>query len=355
MSAQRQITYGQAINEALGIALAQDPSVLVYGLGADDPKGIFGTTAGLHKKFGQDRVFDTPVAENGMTGIGVGAAINGCKVVMTHQRLDFALLSLDQIVNNAAKWHFMFGGQQSVPLTIRMILGQGWGQGPTHSQNLQSWFAHIPGLKVVTPTTAYDAKGLLLSSIFDPNPVIFLEHRWLHNAVGHVPEGDYRVPIGKAHLLMEGKDMTVVSMSHMAIESKVALEHLAKSLGLSFDLIDMRTVSPIDWDLIQASVKKTGRLLAVDPSHEQCSFSSEIVAKIAETEWSTLKGAPQRLAMPNHPCPTSFSLTKEFYVNPRDIAERVLKMIGRNDDGVLKGLERSTPHDIPGEWFKGPF
>src|SRR5258708_33866477 len=166
------MSFAAAIHDALGEALASDPAVIVYGLGATDPKGVFGTTLGLHGRFGANRVFDMPTSENAMTGIGIGAALGGLRPVLTHQRLDFALLSLDQIVNNAAKWRFMFGGRRGVPLTIRMIIGRGWGQGPTHSQSLQAWFAHVPGLKVVMPTTPEDAKGLLLLSIFAEDPRI---------------------------------------------------------------------------------------------------------------------------------------------------------------------------------------
>ena len=179
-------TFTEAVNEGLTFAMDRDPKVLCYGLGVTDPKHVFDTTSNLEAKFGSDRVFDIPCSENAITGIGVGAALRGYKSVITHQRLDFSLLSMDQIVNSAAKWYYMFGSQVSVPITIRMILGRGWGQGPTHSQNLQAWFAHIPGLKVVSPSNAADAKGLLLASIFDPNPVIFLEHRWLHNSVSEV-------------------------------------------------------------------------------------------------------------------------------------------------------------------------
>ena len=206
------MTFAAAIRDALRVALTQDSRVICYGLGVTDPLGVFGTTAGLGDEFGADRVFDMPTSENAMTGIAVGAALGGLRPVMTHQRLDFALLSLDQIVNNAAKWRFMFGGARGVPMTVRMIIGRGWGQGPTHSQNLQAWFAHIPGLKVIMPATPADAKGLLLSSIFDDDPVIFLEHRWLHNASGTVPAGDYRVPIGRAQRLRQGNDITIVAM-----------------------------------------------------------------------------------------------------------------------------------------------
>ena len=183
-----KMTFADAINDGIRLAMAKDKKVLCYGLGVTDPKNVL-HTFNLESEFGSDRVFDIPCSENAMTGIAVGAALRGYRSVLTHQRLDFALLSMDQIVNSAAKWHFMFGSKNSVPITIRMILGRGWGQGPTHSQNLQSWFAHIPGLKVVSPSNAYDAKGLLLSTIFDPNPVIFLEHRWLHNSLSEVPNG----------------------------------------------------------------------------------------------------------------------------------------------------------------------
>ena len=166
----RKLTYAQAINEALSIAMKESDEVITYGLGVPDPKGVFSTTLGLQEKFGPERVFDTPNSENAMTGIGIGAAINGFRPVMVHQRVDFFLLAMDQLVNNAAKWNFMFGGENKVPITIRLIIGHGWGQGPTHSQNLHSIFSHIPGLKVVMPSSAYDAKGLLLESIFGNKP-----------------------------------------------------------------------------------------------------------------------------------------------------------------------------------------
>jgi pyruvate/2-oxoglutarate/acetoin dehydrogenase E1 component len=226
-----QLTFAKAVNAALHESMAIDPSVICYGLGVTDPKTVFGTTANLEERFGNNRVFDMPTSENAMTGVAIGAALNGLKPVMTHQRLDFFLLALDQLVNGAAKWHYMFGSQISVPLTIRLILGRGWGQGPTHSQNLQAWFAHIPGLKVVMPTTPADAKGLLLTSIFDPDPVIFLEHRWLHNTVGEVLDGDIRTPLGKARVIHPGTDITLVTMSYMTIEAMHAAEYFSLAAG----------------------------------------------------------------------------------------------------------------------------
>jgi pyruvate dehydrogenase E1 component beta subunit len=200
----RDITYAQAIREGLDNAMDRDSSVIVIGEGVPDPKAIFNTTAGLREKYGAQRVFDMPLSENGVTGICIGAALSGMRPVMIHQRIDFALLAMDQLVNNAAKWHYMFNGKASVPLVVRVIVGRGWGQGPTHSQNLQAWFAHIPGLKVVMPASAEDAKGLLLASIFDENPVLFLEHRWLHNLSGTVPEESFQIPIGNARIVRHG-------------------------------------------------------------------------------------------------------------------------------------------------------
>jgi pyruvate dehydrogenase E1 component beta subunit len=347
-------TFSSAINEALNDAMKADSSVICYGLGVPDPKGVFGTTLGLQEKFGSDRVFDMPTAENAMTGIGIGAALYGLKPVITHQRLDFALLSMDQLVNNAAKWQFMFGGKRSVSLTVRMILGRGWGQGPTHSQNLQAWFAHVPGLKVVMPATAEDAKGLLLSSIFDPDPVIYLEHRWLHNLKGYVPAGDYRVPIGKAKRVREGKDITVVSMSYMTIEAIHAVDFLV-ARGISSDLIDLRSVRPIDWDAINASVRDTGRLLVLDTGNLTGSVSGEIVARVAEECWDYLKLAPQRLAMPDYPEATSPALTEHYHVRAEHIAKKIGSMVAQNIDVSSIVQERSHSHDVPGDWFSGPF
>jgi pyruvate dehydrogenase E1 component beta subunit len=349
----RVTTFATAINEALEEALGQDQAVLCFGLGVPDPKGVFGTTVGLQEKFGAERVFDMPAAENAMTGVAVGAAISGMRPVMVHQRLDFFLLALDQVVNNAAKWHYMFGGRSRVPLTIRLILGRGWGQGPTHSQNLQAWFAHVPGLKVVMPSLPGDAKGLLLSSIFDDNPVVFLEHRWLHNVSGEVPVGPHRVPLGKAARLREGSDVSLISMSYMTIEALHAADELA-ARGISCDLIDLRTISPLDFDTIFGSVRKTGRVLLLDTGWAQGSVSGEIIARIGMDCWGALTQAPRRLALPDFPTPTSPALTAGFYPEAADIVSTVSSMMGRDAGPDLASLRRH-PHDVPGAWFNGPF
>jgi pyruvate/2-oxoglutarate/acetoin dehydrogenase E1 component len=349
-----QMNYAEAINEALHEAMQLDSSVICYGLGVTDPKAVFGTTLNLEKQFGPERVFDMPTSENAMTGVAIGAALNGIKSVMTHQRIDFFLLAMDQLVNGAAKWHYMFGSQNSVPITIRLIIGRGWGQGPTHSQNLHAWFAHIPGLKVVMPTTPEDAKGMLLASIFDPNPVIFLEHRWLHNSMGEVPDGDIRVPLGKAKIVKPGKDITLVAMSYMVIEALYASDYLEKQ-GVSCEIIDLRTIKPLDWEAVMGSVSKTGRLLTLDSGFSTGSVAGEIIARVSMEKFSVLKSAPARLAMPDVPEPTSPSLTKGFYIRAADVAEKIMDMMGRDPSQVRKELKEPKPHDIPGKWFKGPF
>ncbi|MCL5072129.1 MAG: alpha-ketoacid dehydrogenase subunit beta [Actinobacteria bacterium] len=351
---KRKLNYAQAINEAMFCAMEQDESVICFGLGVDDPKRIFGTTLGLKEKFGSERVFDMPTSENAMTGVGIGASLNGIRPVMSHQRLDFFLLAMDQLVNNAAKWHYMFGGKTSAPIVIRLLIGRGWGQGPTHSQSLQSWFAHIPGLKVVMPATAGDAKGLLISSILDNKPVIFIENRWLHNLEGDVPEGDYRVPIGKAQRLNIGEDISIIANSFMTIEALHAIEVLLEN-GINCDLIDLRTVSPIDWEMIFSSTKKTGRVLVLDTSVSMCSVASEIVARISMECFNNMKCAPVRLALEDCPTPTSLALTKKFYIGAEDIATAAGKMLGKKIDSSKICTKKTFPHDVPGDWFKGPF
>jgi pyruvate/2-oxoglutarate/acetoin dehydrogenase E1 component len=353
-SMTRNISYAEAIREAIDQAMAANQDVIVFGLGVDDPKAIFGTTAGLQQKYGCERVFDMPTSENAMTGVGIGAALNGIRTVMVHQRLDFFLLAMDQLVNGAAKWHFMFGGQGKVPITIRLIMGRGWGQGPTHSQNLQAWFAHIPGLKVVMPATAEDAKGLLLESIYDNNPVIFLEHRWLHNIKGEVAEEPKRIPLGKARKVREGADITVVAMSYMVVEAIHAAAFLA-SQGISCEILDLRTIAPLDWPCVFESVAKTRRVLVLDTGMTTGSVSGEIVARIAHECWDLLKCAPQRLAMPDYPEGTSFALTANYHIRAEHVASKVGLMLGVALDIKPLVTQRRHPHDVPGDWFSGPF
>ncbi|OGL41484.1 MAG: acetoin dehydrogenase [Candidatus Schekmanbacteria bacterium RIFCSPHIGHO2_02_FULL_38_11] len=351
----RELNYAQAILEATSQCLENAPSVYIMGLGVTDPKGIFGTTIGLEKKFGSKRVMDMPVAENGMTGVAIGSSLVGMRPIITHQRIDFMLLSLDQIINNAAKWHYMFGGKMKVPLVIRLIIGRGWGQGPQHSQSLQSIFAHIPGLKVVMPTTPYDAKGLLIAAIEDDNPVIYLEHRWLHNIFGHVPEEMYRVPIGKAKKMREGNSITIVASSYMSLEALKAADILAKG-GINSDVIDLRTIKPMDEELILDSVRRTGHLLVVDGAWRSFGVSAEIIAFVCEKAHSYLKSAPSRVTFPDVPTPTSWALANHYYPKSVDIVNAAGKMFGlplRSEEEL--GIFHDTPLDVPDRSFTGPF
>jgi len=351
----REVTFCQAIHEALTQAMEKDENVFLMGEGVDDPRAIFGSTRGLREKFGKERVFDLPLSENGMTGVMIGAALAGMRPIMTHQRLDFTLYAMDQIVNHAAKRCYTSAGIQSVPLTIRAIIGRGWGQGSQHSQSLQSLFAHIPGLKVVMPTTPYDAKGLLLASIWDNNPVIFIEYRRLYEEVGEVPEEPYVLPIGKGILRCEGKDVTIVAVSYMVLEALRAKKMLDK-LGVSVEIVDPRTLKPLDEEIILQSVRKTGRLVIADTGWKTCGIAAEIAALAAEKEFRSLKAPLRRVTLPDIPTPTSSVLEQVFYPGPTEIAKAVCDVMSISEETLSKELElfHSAPPSSRKQ-FVGPF
>ena len=355
-SSNRQLKFSEALRESLDIALERDPRVFLLGLGVSDPIGVFGTTRGLHEKFGSKRVFDMPVAENAMSGVGLGAALVGMRPVMTHMRLEFAMTALDQICNQAAKWHYMFGGRSTVPLTIRLIIGRGWGQGPQHSQSLHAWFSHVPGLKVVAPSTPYDAKGLLLASIEDNNPVVFIEHRWLYNIHGPVPEGYYTVPLGQSRKVREGGDVTIVASSYSTLDSLKAVKEMT-SAGIDPEIIDVRTLSPRDDSIILESVRKTGHLVVVDQGSMTCGYAADIVACVVEKEFRALKSPPARVTLPDIPTPTTRALSNYFYPTPRHITNAARKTLGKSvEQDVFAGVEPGDKTlDIPDSSFTGPF
>jgi pyruvate dehydrogenase E1 component beta subunit len=350
----RELHLYEAIREAIDLSMQDDPSVYIFGLGVPDPKGIFGTTLGLQQKYGCDRVMDIPCAENAMTGVAIGTALVGLRPILTHQRVDFALLSIDQIVNQAAKWHYMFSGKKSVPLVIRMIIGRGWGQGPQHAQSMESMFAHIPGLKVVAPTTPYDAKGLLIASIKDDNPVIFFEHRWLHNIIGEVPEESYTVPIGKGKTVLEGTDITIVTFSYMVLESLKAAEFL-KKFGIHCEIINLRTLRPLDTDIFLKSVQKTGRLVVVDNDWKTGGIGAEIVSTVVENNIQCLKESPQRIGFPECPSPTSPALSNLYYPRAKDIVKIIMHVMKREINESEIPQMHSGPLDVPDTSFTGPF
>jgi pyruvate/2-oxoglutarate/acetoin dehydrogenase E1 component len=345
-------SYTEAINLGYKEVMQSDPTVVAFGLGINDPKRIFGTTDGLLEMFGGQRVFDTPTSENGMTGIGIGMALGGLKPIMVHQRLDFFLLAMDQLVNSAAKWNYMFGGKQSVPITIRLITGRGWGQGPTHSQSLHSWFAHIPGLRVYMPSTPSDAFNCLVNSTHDPNPCIIIEHRWLHGSSGEIHRSE---DIDLPRLVVKGSDITVVCLSYATVEAQRAGRELNK-YGISCEIIDIRCVSPLSLEGVFHSVEQTGRLLVLDTSWGSCSVGSDVIRRVCESCFDSLKIAPKLMSLPSHPEPTSYGLTRGFHYTAREIAESIVQMTGQDAPlNEITKLQVNIHHDVPGDWFKGPF
>lgn len=350
-SDSRLMTFAEAIREATIIAMESDDRVVVVGLGATDPKGIFGTTLGLYDKFGSARVIEPPTAENGTAGIALGASIMGMRPIVTHQRVEFGLLAMDPLVNQAAKWNFMTAGQQHAPLVFRMVVGRGWGQGPQHSQSLESWFAHVPGLKVVVPGTAADAKGLLLSSVRDDSPVVYLESRWSHGVTGHVPEGDYEVPIGQAKVIRNGSDLTIAAYSFPLVEALQASDILAMH-GIEAEVVDLRSLRPLDAGTVIRSAAKTRRLLCVDLGWSEYGVSSELIAQIAMAG-VPLAQAPVRVGLTPGPIPSTRALADRAYPGARGILSAALRLLDRLDSKVVQSIQEVR--DVPDATFTGPF
>lgn len=322
----REISYREAIREALTQALEMDRNVFLLGEGVDDPGGIFGTTLGLKERFGAERIMDLPIAENGMTGVAIGAAIAGMRPVFIHMRVDFLPMSMDQIVNHAAKWNYMTGGKVKVPLTVRAVIGRGWGSGAQHSQSLQALFAHVPGLRVGMPASPYDAKGMLLSSIGGACPVIIIEHRWLYDRKENVPEDIYFVPFGQGVIRKRGSSITIAATSYMVYESLRAAEELEKE-GVDAEVIDLRWVQPMDEELIVESVRRTGRLIVADIGWKTCGVSAEVAAIVAEKAHSFLKAPVRRVCLPGVPTPASPVLEEAYYPSFKDIVAAAKEMV----------------------------
>ncbi|MDF2987369.1 MAG: pyruvate/2-oxoglutarate dehydrogenase complex, dehydrogenase component beta subunit [Eubacterium sp.] len=322
----RIISYKDAIYEALDQSLERDPRVFIMGEGIDDIAGVFGTTKGLHEKYGRHRVFDTPIAENSLTGIAAGAAMAGMRPILIHARMDFLLLSFDQLVNHAAKWSYMTGGTVSVPLVVRTISARGWGSGAQHSQCIQGMLMNVPGLKIAVPATPYDAKGLMISSIIDNNPVLFVEHRWLYKTMGKVPETLYSIPFGKGVIRKKGKDVTIVALSYMVVEALKASQKL-EAENISVEVVDIRTIKPIDEEMIFESLSKTGKLIITDTGSKTGGAASEIAAVVAEKALDRLKKPVVRVCCPDTPTPTSDVLEKVYYPDSETICKAVRELL----------------------------
>jgi pyruvate/2-oxoglutarate/acetoin dehydrogenase E1 component len=322
MSSNRKLQYSLAINEALHQAMAADPSVFLIGQGTKSPWYVGNTAQGLLERFGDRRVIDTPVSENAITGSAVGAAIAGMRPVVVHPRMDFMFYAFDPIVNEAANWHYMNGGKASVPVVFWGIINRGGEQAAQHSQALHATFAHFPGLKVVMPSTPYDAKGLMIAAIRDPNPVVFIDDRWLYHCEDVVPEEMYEVEIGKGAVRRQGNDITVVAVSFMAHEAVKAADTLAAE-GIDLELIDLRSVKPLDEELIVMSVRKTGRLVVADGGWRSFGLSAEVAAIASEQAFAWLKAPVKRLALPDCPAPASAVLEAAYYPGAQSIVEAV--------------------------------
>lgn len=324
----RKIPYVQAINETLHQMMGKDEKVFLIGQGVTSPWYVGTTTVGLVDRFGHERVIDTPISENGITGAAVGATFAGMRPVLVHPRMDFMYYAMDQIANHAANWYYMFGGQVSIPMTIWGIINRGGGQAAQHSQALQAMFTHIPGLKVVMPSTPYDAKGLLVASIEDDNPVVYIDDRWLYNLVGEVPEELYSIPIGKGIVRRKGKDVTMVATSYMVHEAMKAAENLEKE-GIDVEVVDLRSLKPLDDDLLSKSVRKTRRLVIADGGWRTCGITAEISARIAESDiFNRLKAPIMRVTLPDTPAPASSVLEQVYYKNAEDIVSVVRMLMG---------------------------
>jgi acetoin:2,6-dichlorophenolindophenol oxidoreductase subunit beta len=346
----RMKTFVEAIREATDQEMARDPNVVLYGLDVDDPKAIQGTTLGLQAKYGPGRVFGTPLSEDAMTGAAIGMALAGLRPIHVHIRMDFLLLAVNQLLNVAAKSRYMYGGRVQLPLVVRSMIGKSWGQGAQHSQGLHSFFMHVPGIKVVAPSTPYDAKGCLIAAVRDDNPVLYVEHRLLHFQNGPVPAEPYTVTPGKARIAVAGDDVTVVGISYMQVEALRAAKYL-EEVGIRAEVIDPIWLNPLDIDTIVQSVRRTRRLVVVDTGWTNCGAAAEIAVQVAERLQGVQDIRFKRMGFAPTTCPTTPALEELFYPNARTIASAVRNLVEERECGWLP-TERPELQSIA---FKGPF
>ena len=353
------ITYREALWNSMDTALKNDPRVIILGQGVDDHKGIFGSTKGLAEKYGSERVFDTPLAEEGVTGIAIGAALNGLYPITTHIRVDFSLLAMNQVVNLAAKYKYMFGGKFSVPMLIRMVIGRSWGQGAQHSQSLQSLYAHFPGLTVIMPASASSIENCYAYAISQhQGPVISIEHRLMYDLKyrkDQSVQSQHSSPSPfTSYKVRSGKDVTIVATSIMVMEALRSAEFLSQVSHIDCEVIDLNCLSHPDQDLILASVAKTGKLLVADTSWIGYGVSAEVCRLICEKSPQSLKAPVSMLGMQAAPCPTAKSLEDLFYPNLHDLSDAIAKLVtGQHTHGIPLPDERSFA-DVY-KRFKGPF
>lgn len=315
----RHLTYVQAIREAHAQALAADSRVFLLGQGLWSPWYAGSSLEGLDREFGRARVLDSPVSENAVTGLAIGAALAGMRPIVFHPRMDFMLLAADPIINQAANWSYLFGGASGVPLVVRAVINRAGQQGAQHSQALHAMFMHVPGLKVIMPATAYDAKGLLLAALADPNPVLYIDDRWLYAESGEVPVESYTVPIGRAAVRRAGTAVTLIGVSFMAAENLRAAALLERE-GIDAEVIDLRSLKPWDAELVAASVARTGRAVVADAGWRTAGAAAEIAAELAERVFAELRAPIARVTLPDAPAPSSRFEEQAYYPGAGDIA-----------------------------------
>lgn len=356
-----KITYAEAINKALHDELKSDSSTLVFGLGVADAKGIFGTTLGLREKFGSKRVFDIPLSENALTGAALGMALQGLKPIMVHQRADFIFTAAEQIINQIAKTFYTSGGDFKVPLVIRMIVGRGWGQGPTHAQSPHSLFANVPGLKIVLPSTPEDAYCMLRKSIQDPNPILFIEHRWLYQNETNLDELNTDLPLELCSKLSTGSDLTFVGLSLGAIDG-LKIAAVFSHFGLGVDLINLRSVVPLDIDTIINSVQVSKKIALLDIAPIKFGVVNHISEQVMRFLWGQLKYPPLVFGLMNVPVPSSPFLAKQVYPSNIDIITKINYefRLGINEKKLANAYREMWPtqsiyEDQPDKGLVGPF
>jgi len=323
----RIISFTDAIREATEQSMQRDPSVIVMGLGVSYKNGADGTMGTLKERY-PERVFDTPVSEFCNTGVGVGAAITGLRPIIHHARVEFGLFGIDQIVTQAAKWNYMFGGENPVPIVFRLAVGRQWGNGPQHTQALYALFGNVSGLKVVIPSSPHMAKGLLNSAVRDNNPVVFLEPRWLYGLKENVSEDDYFVPLNKSRYVTRGSDLTLVTYGDGIVDALASHSKLLET-GVSIEIIDLVSINPIDYELVFESVSKTGKLMCLDTTNNAFNVGGEVIAKVCSKLLHKLSFPPVQLSAPDAPCPTATSLTEFYYPTKADITKKVLSILGK--------------------------
>jgi len=321
----KKVTYAQAILEAIDEEMTRDKNVLILGEDVGVLGGNFKTAVGLQEKYGDLRVKDTPISENSFLGMSLGMSLTGLRPIVEIMFSDFLLLAADQLLNQIAKIRYMSGGQAKVPLTVRTTIGAGRSSAAQHSQSLHAIICHVPGLKVVVPSSATEAKGLLKTAIREDNPVVFIEHKMEYNKQYEIPEGEYTIPFGKASILREGSDITLIATSNLALKAVKVADELAKE-GIKVEVVDPRTLVPLDRETIIASVKKTGRLLIADEGYERCNIAAEVVMDVMTDIFYYLDNPPERLCLPNFPLPFSPTLEFPLIPNQQKLYKKIKKM-----------------------------